>query len=141
MEEIAEQEPDLVLLDEISYLDQYEMFSQALYNMTHGVSGKHKKFKVIMTGSSSAHIMKLSGTKLGARAKLFRLPPLTFVEYLYFTGRIQSYSDYNAVKNEDFSDYLQLKGLEEKAPGLAITFDENYFNIFYDEAGKKHLLT
>ena len=131
LEEIAEKEPDLLLLDEISYLDDYEMFSQALYNMTNG--GKYKKFKVIMTGSSSAHILKLSGTKLGGRAKLFRLPPLTFAEYLYFTDRIVSYSEYNAVTDADFSDYLQLKGLEEKAGGLVITFDEDYFNAFYDE--------
>jgi hypothetical protein len=131
LEEIAEKEPDLLLLDEISYLDDYERFSQALYNLTHGEN--NKKFKVIMTGSSSAHIMKLSGTKLGGRAKLFRLPPLTFVEYLYFTDRIASYSEYNAVTNDDFSNYLQLKGLEKKAAGLAITFDEDYFNAFYDE--------
>jgi len=82
----------------------YEMFSEELYNMTTG--GNYKKFKVIMTGPSSAHIMKLSGTKPGGRAKLFRLPTLTFVEYLYFTDRIPSYSEYNSVTNEDFADYL-----------------------------------
>ena len=131
IDEINEKEPDLLLLDEISFLDNYEMFSQTLYNIT--ASEYSKRFKIIITGSSSAHIIKLSGTKLGARAKLFRLPPLTFVEYLYFTDRIQSYSEYNSVKNEDFSDYLQLKGLGEKAPGLAITFDEEYFADFYNE--------
>jgi len=131
LDEVAKNAPDLLLLDEISYLDNYEMFSEGLYNMTGGEN--HKKFKVVMTGSSSAHALKLSKTKLGARAKLFRLPPLTFVEYLYFTGRIPSYSEYNSVTNEDFPDYLQLKGLEDKAGGLAIAFDEDYFNVFYDE--------
>jgi len=62
-----------------------------------------------------------------------RLPPLTFVEYLYFTDRIASYSEYNSVTNEDFSDYLQLKGLEEKALGLYLNFDEQYFRAFYDD--------
>ena len=131
LEETAKKQPDLLLLDEISYLDDYENFSQALYNMTNGEN--YKKFKVIMTGSSLAHIIKLSNTKLGCRSKLFRLPPLTFVEYLYFLDRIASYSDYNSVTNGDFADYLQLKGLEDKAGGLSIVFDEDYFNAFYSE--------
>lgn len=131
IDEIVDSRADLVLIDEISYLNSYEEFSQTLYNMTNGLNGKN--FKVVMTGSSSAHIMKLSGTKLGARAKLFRLPPLTFIEYLYFTDRIPSYTNYSTVKNSDFSDYLQLKGLEEKAAGLAITFNKDYFDAMYNE--------
>jgi hypothetical protein len=131
IDEINEKKPNLLLLDEISFLDNYEMFSQTLYNMT--TAEYDKRFKVVITGSSSAHIIKLKGTKLGCRSKLFRLLPMTFVEYLYFTGRIKSYSDYGTVKNEDFSDYLQLKGLEEKAPGLAMTFDEEYFADFYGD--------
>ncbi|MCL2099203.1 MAG: AAA family ATPase [Oscillospiraceae bacterium] len=131
LDEISEKEPDLLLLDEISFLDGYEMFSQTLYNITAG--SQNKRFKAVITGSSPAHIIKLKSGKLGCRSKLFRLPLLTFTEYLYFSDRIESYSDYSSVKNEDFSDYLQLKGLEEKAPGLALTFDEDYFADFYSE--------
>ena len=127
IDEINEKKPDLLLLDEISFLNNYEMFSQTLYNIAIGA------FKIVATGSSLAHIIKLKGSKLGCRSKLFRLLPLTFVEYLYFTDRIKSYSDYRTVKNDDFADYLQLKGLEEKAPGLALTFDEEYFTDFYND--------
>ena len=61
---------------------------------------------------------------------MFRLPPIMFVEYLYLTGRIPGYSDYSMVKNEDFADYLLLKGL---IPNLRIQFDADYFDTFYSE--------
>jgi hypothetical protein len=98
-----------------------EIYNRAVRNGT----------KVLITGSSSAHIIKLSRSKLGGgRARLFRLPPIMFVEYLYFTGRILGYGDYSAVKNEDFVDYLLLKGL---MPNLRIQFDADYFDTFYSE--------
>ena len=117
----------LLLLDEISYLSDYEMIAESLYNSC------GNKTKIIMTGSSPAHIIKLAGTKLGGgRAKLFRLPLLTFAEYLYFTGRIDSYSDYSSVQNADFSDYLRLKGLDSsEARELAVMFTDDYFDSFY----------
>jgi hypothetical protein len=53
-----------------------------------------------------------------------------FVEYLYFTGRIPSYTEYNNVQPEDFEDYLFLKGLDNN---LGIQFSDRYFDTFYDE--------
>jgi len=114
----------LLLLDEITYIDDYEPLSQHIYNMT-----ARSGFKVILTGSSSAHITKLSMTKLGGRARLFRLPPITFIEYLYLTGRISQYDKYDNVTNADFSDYLMLKDLEH----LRIQFDKDYYDTFYGE--------
>ena len=76
--------------------------------------------------------MRLSSSKLGGgRARLFRLPPITFVEYLYITGKINgySYNDYENVTNADFVDYLTLEGLID----LRIQFDDSYFRTFYDE--------
>ena len=124
-----ENRPNLLLLDEITYLDNYELISQSLYDLP------GKNYKIIMTGSSSAHVIKLSESKLGGgRSKLFRLPLLTFIEYLYFTDKIKSYDDYQSVKNEYFSDYLQLKGLEDtNANKLAVMFNDNYFQSFYNE--------
>ena len=119
----------LLLLDEISYLEDYEQYAQMIYNLTAGEY--NRKFKVIVTGSSVAHVAKLRSTKLGGgRAKLFRLPPLMFLEYLLFTGRISSYSEYDSVKNEDFADYLFLNELESN---LCIHFTDDYFSTFYDE--------
>ena len=119
----------LLLLDEISYLKDYEQYAQLIYNQS---AGEHsRKFKVIMTGSSAAHIIKLRSNKLGGgRAKLFRLPPVMFVEYLYFTRKIPSYAEYDNVQPEDFEDYLFLKDLDQN---LRIQFNDDYFETFYDE--------
>ena len=129
----------LLLLDEIAYLTDYEGFAQHLYDLSNSSYHEHKKFKVIITGSSLAHIMRLNSTKLGGgRARLYRLPPITFVEYLYITGKINgySYNDYENVTNDDFADYLTLEGLID----LRFQFDDNYFRTFYDEVvdGNKH---
>ena len=129
----------LLLLDEIAYLADYEMFSQHLYDLSNSSYHNHKKFKVIITGSSLAHVMRLNSSKLGGgRARLYRLPPITFIEYLYITGKIEGYNycDYENVTNDDFADYLTLEGLND----LRIQFDDNYFVTFYDEVsdGNKH---
>ena len=123
-DEFLDRPAKLLLLDEITYLDDFEPISQRIYNLA-----ARYGFKVIVSGSSPAHITKLSITKLGGRARLFRLPPILFIEYLYLTGRISSYDNYDEVKNADFADYLQLKGLKE----LRVQFDEEYFNAFYGE--------
>ena len=114
----------LLLLDEITYLDDFEPMSQHIYDIA-----ARRRFKVIMTGSSPGHITRLSMTKLGGRARLFRLPPILFIEYLYMTGRIPGYGNYDTVTNDDFSDYLLLNGLTE----MRVQFDEKYFNAFYSE--------
>ena len=122
----------ILLLDEISYLKQYELISQALFDYRGSVSSR--EIKIIITGSSASHLVKLSGSKLGCRSRLFRLPPLTFTEYLYFTDKIPSYDKYDTVTAEDFAGYLMLKDLEKSpAVNLAITFDGDYFRSFYNE--------
>jgi hypothetical protein len=118
----------LLLLDEITLLDDFECTAQHIYDMTkrHG-----RTVKVIMSGSSAAHIVRLRDSKLGGgRARLFRLPPIMFIEYLYMTDKIPSYSDYAAVKNDYFADYLLLKDLESN---LRVHFDGTYFNNFYTD--------
>ena len=139
LDEFMEGPSSLLLLDEIAYLSDYERFSQHLYDLSNSSYHEHKKFKVIVTGSSLAHIMRLSSAKLGGgRAQLYRLPPITFVEYLYITCKIKSYDydDYKDVTADDFADYLTLEGLTD----LRIQFDDTYFRTFYDEIadGNKH---
>ena len=123
-DEFLDKPTGLLLLDEVVSLDDYEQVLQRIFNAsrTHG-------FKVVMTGSSPAHITKLSVSKLGGRSCLFRLPPIMFIEYLYLTGRISDYNDYSCVTNEDFADYLLMKNLKD----LRIQFDTRYFDTFYRE--------
>lgn len=118
----------LLLLDEFSLLDDFDSTAQYIHDMT---AATDRVVKVIMTGSSAAHITMLRRSKLGGgRARLFRLPPIMFIEYLYMTGKIPNYSEYADVKNEYFADYLALDGL---TPTLKIQFDSQYFSDFYDD--------
>ena len=126
-EKFLDNPTSLLLLDEITYLNDYEMISQSLYNISGG------RFKVIITGSSPAHVIKLAGSKLGGgRSRLYRLPLLTFIEYLYFIGKIDSYADFHSIHNGDFTDYLRLKGLaSSEARELSVMFNDDYFDSFY----------
>ena len=118
----------VLLIDEITWLPGYENICQNLYNIAGGQS--EWKFKAIITGSSPAHICSLANNKLGGgRSVLFYLPVITFVEYLYFTGKIPSCRDYADAKPEHFKDYLQLRDLPA---GMTLTFDERYFVNYYD---------
>lgn len=118
----------IIFLDEISCLPDYESECHNIFN----IIGEETtwKFKVVITGSSPAHLINLANGKLGGRrGKLFFLPPITFVEYLYFTNKIKDYSDYSKASIENFKDYLQLKGVPM---GMDLTFDEDYFINYYD---------
>jgi len=118
-----ENPPKLLLLDEITYLPAFEREAQLLFNLA-----VDKGFKVIVTGSSPAHIVKLWHSSLGGgRSRLYRLPPVQFVEYLYLTGRIQNYKDYENVSGDCFADYLFLKNLKN----LRVQFDGTYFRDYY----------
>jgi hypothetical protein len=120
----------LLLIDEITYLNEYDdMLAQTLYEMAAGEKGW--RFKCIITGSSPAHMMKLQRYRLGGgRSKLFRLLPITFIEYLHFTERISDYTKIGDVTANDFINYLKLEGLQ---PDLRIVFDREYFETYYNE--------
>ena len=125
---LLDQNTSLLLLDEFARLDNFDKVAQYVHDMTVKDS---RIVKVIMTGSSAAHITKLRDGKLGgARARLFRLPPVMFVEYLYLTGKISNYTDYSNVSNEQFGEYLMLDGLPST---LQIQFNRQYFNDFYND--------
>jgi hypothetical protein len=120
----------LLLVDEITYLNEYDdLVLQSLHDMAGSVDGW--KYKCIFTGSSPAHMLKLFRYRLGGgRSNLFRLSPITFVEYLYITGRISSYDDLNSISSNDFADYLRLEGLPQE---LKIVFSREYFQSYYEE--------
>ena len=130
---------DLLLIDEVTRMYAYE---DAVRKIEHDVHNGGKKFRVIFTGSSYMHLRALYGSVLGGgRSKLFRLPILSFVEYLNFVGKIP-HNNYDAGEilsgyrhdPQDFYDYLDLKDLENLgASGLRFTLDENYLTTMYDD--------
>ena len=127
LEQFFKKPSSLLLLDEITHLDGYDLICEEIFKKSSGQSGWN--FKVVITGSSTAHLCKIALNKLGGgRCRLFFLPVITFVEYLYFIDKIPSYQDYSEAKPEHFRDYLQLKDL---TPGLTLTFTEEYFQDYY----------
>ena len=80
----------VLLLDEVTTLKEYESLMAALYDSLGG--SKSWKAKAVITASSAAHLCKLAAGKLGGgRSTIFYLPPITFVEYLYFTDKIPDF--------------------------------------------------
>lgn len=113
---IQDKSIELILIDEVTYIDDYETFAETIYNAT--------DTKIIITGSSPIHLMRLARSKLGGgRSKLFKLSPITFIEYLYFTDKICSYKDINNIDNAWFINYLKGENLTKN---LRLTFDDEY---------------
>ena len=124
--EFMESPKKLLLLDEISFLKNYPT---EIMHIEH--QSVELGYKVIITGSSPTHLMSLYGGPLGGgRSTLRRLSLLSFTEYLYFSGKVDSYKDDYNPTEKDFIDYLRLKGIPE---GLKITFNEEYFRTFYSD--------
>ncbi len=117
---------DLLLIDEVAYAQNYTEIIRKIEAQSVELG-----YKVIITGSSSTHLLSLYGGPLGGgRSKLMRMSLINFLEYLYFTGKITDYStDYHPTE-EDFLNYLQLKNLTE---GLRMTIDLDYFRSFYSD--------
>jgi hypothetical protein len=104
----------------------YYDFLLQLYDL----SNKYN-FKSIVSGSSVSHILDCYGSILGGgRSTIYRLPPITFLEYLYFTNKIKGYDEYSNASIEDFLNYLDLKDLE---PGMKLIFDYEYFETWYQD--------
>ncbi|MCL2099687.1 MAG: AAA family ATPase [Oscillospiraceae bacterium] len=137
--EFLKSDNSLLLIDEITHINDYE---DAVRAIEHDVHNSGKKFKVIFSGSAFSHVKALQSSILGGgRSRLFKLPVLSFVEYLNFTGKI-THNNYNAgnimqnyIHNpQDFFDYLDLKGLEDiGASGLKFTLDYEYLRQMYEE--------
>lgn len=127
-----DKKPNLFLLDEFTHIERYEKIAEEIYETI------DFNTKVIITGSSPIHLSRLAKGKIGGgRTKIIKIPPILFIEYLYFTNKIASYKDLDNVSNEWFLDYLLLKDLKED---LDITMTDEYIDDIYYEnkSSNKH---
>jgi predicted AAA+ superfamily ATPase len=107
----------LVIFDEIQYLINWEAHLKDLVD-------SHPGTKFVVSGSAAA-ALKLKSIESGAgRFSDFMLPPLTFYEFLSFTGDDDRLVEWNAVTNQHklldveelnakFVDYLNYGGYPE----------------------------
>ena len=123
--------PGVLLLDEIT---EYTGFYDLIKELEYTVYNKNYSLKVIISGSSCLHTLAVQYGPLGAgRSKLFMMGFLSFSEYLRFTGRCDTllFRNVTDITEQDFKDYLQLKGLE--GSGLNLVFNRDYMEgIFSD---------
>ena len=120
----------LLLLDEITSLDDYEHLCERVHDMSGGnITGVG--YKALITGSSPFQIKALhSGSLGGGRSTLLQLPVLKFIEYMHLTTDRITYADYINVTAQDFAGYLSLDNLPYS---MLRTFDEQYFINYYEE--------
>lgn len=78
---LSEDKRNFIFIDEIQYLDDPSNFLKYNYDKYHGF------LKFIISGSSSFYIDKKFTDSLSGRKKLFKLPSLSFPEFVFFKER------------------------------------------------------
>jgi len=118
-EELFERDVPLLLLDEIGYLDYFDVFMSSLLEKA-SKSGK----KVVITSSSYGAMKQLGSEYLGGgRSHKVELFPLSFEEYLHFSRDGFSYGDDYEPTEQDIEDFYRLKGVPL---GMDFIIDRQY---------------
>jgi len=112
-------EKTLLLLDEIGYLNNFDVYFESLE-----VDIKQSGKKVVITSSSYTALKQLSTEKLGGgRSCPVVLFPLSFEEYLYFSGQISGYGEKYKPTEQDVEDFYRLKNVPA---GMDFIIDRGY---------------
>lgn len=97
----------LLLLDEIQKLDNWEEQIKRIYD-------NFKNIKIIISGSESLFIRKISKESLAGRVFEFKIKPLNFREYLSFKDiKISNVELYKEELLREFNNYLFCNGFPE----------------------------
>lgn len=124
----------LVLFDEIQYLPNWEVHLKDLVD-------SHAGIKFVATGSAAAALRLKSRESGAGRFSEFMLPPLTFYEFLMFTGKDadlieavpvdEKRAQYRAKNiealNDSFIDYLNFGGYPEAVLNEAVRRNAEQF--------------
>jgi len=106
--EVYGKEPKYLLLDEIQNIEKWEIIVRELYDL--------KRYKIIITGSSSKLLSREIATQLRGRTLSFLLLPFSFREYLRCKNiklkRYKSKDDESKLKNL-LRNYLEFGGFPD----------------------------
>jgi len=118
-ENLFEREEPILCLDEIGYLDCFDLFMSSLVER----AGNANK-KVVITSSAYGAMKQLGREHLGGgRSHKVELFPLSFEEYLHFSRDDFEYGyDYNP-SAQDIEDFYRLKNLPS---GMDFVIDRQY---------------
>jgi len=102
--DIRSSEPHLLVLDEVQNRSGFEIELKGLYDIDDGLS-------IVVSGSSSLVIRQKSAAMTG-RGRPIHVSPLTFQDYLRFTGRTYTRSEPPSMINA-LDEYLMRGGMPE----------------------------
>ena len=118
-EAIFERDETLLLFDEVGYLENFDLFFGTLSQRA-----AETKKQVVITSSSYGALKQLGRENLGGgRSYKVELFPLSFEEYLYFSGRIPGYGAEYEPTMQDVDDFYRLKHIP---PDMAFVIDRRY---------------
>jgi hypothetical protein len=122
-EELFDRPEQLLCFDEIGYVQDYDMVYRDVHTELEGR-------RLVITGSSYGALSQLGIEHLGCRSDKIEMFPLSFEEYLYFSGRIGEYGENYTPTDSDIQDFYRLKDVPE---GMQITLNAGYFGEVSDE--------
>jgi hypothetical protein len=122
-EELFDRPEQLLCFDEIGYVQDYDMVYRDVHTELEGR-------RLVITGSSYGALSQLGVEHLGCRSDKIEMFPLSFEEYLYFSGRISEYGEDYIPTDNDIQDFYRLKDVPE---GMQITLSTGYMREAADE--------
>lgn len=135
-EEIFGKAPDLILLDEVQVVKDWERAVRQMF--------EEKRYSILVTGSSSKMLSKEIATSLRGRSITQLLLPLSFKEYLRFKDIAQrphwSGSD-EAMLRHELEAHMMLGGLPDVTldPQMKAKILENYRElVIYRDVIERH---
>lgn len=115
----------IVFLDEITYLDQADLFLARLSAL---LLGKTTNVKIVITGSQMETLIQWKNTAFCTNADIIHCSYLDFEEWLLYKGTIKQYGDHATCVNEEYYDYIlhssEFFGLMDNEEYLAGCIDE-----------------
>jgi len=123
---IFKQDKELILLDEIGFLPDFD----ACLNSINDELAKAGK-KLVFTSSSYGALKQLGKEKLGGgRSQKVELLPLDFEEYLHFSGRISGYNVEYEPTEQDVQDYYRLADIPDT---MRLIIDRRYMEETFND--------
>ena len=125
-EALFDRDEKLLLLDEIGYLDNFDLFMSSIQDRA---ASKNKQ--VVITSSAYGAMKQLGHEYLGAgRSRMIELFPLSFEEYLHFSRDTFQYGDDYTPTIADVQNFYRLEGIPK---AMKLLIDEHYLpHTFHD---------
>ncbi len=140
--ELSDKEPKYIFLDEVQAVEHWSKFVRRLHNT--------KKYKLVVSGSSSKLLSREIATELRGRYKSLFIAPFAFAEFLNLKGYAYSpqveHSEQKGKLLRLFQEYLSYGGYPEVIREKDLTEKKSkvksyYETIFYKDLVERYKIT